>query len=172
MTDVRTEAPPAAVDLGHPVSSFVAVMVALAALLTGLDWSGAIQPNVRVKSQMATTAVDDRELQAVLLQNEGVFPVEVERIEWGNPRWTDVGVAVMEPGARGTRADVAAGETADPFRLESRDERWVVVTGRQPCGFGPSNLVVHLRSQAGVHSTMRLPVVWSDSVVDVPTCPP
>ena len=77
-------APPTAPEVGHPVRSFVAVLLLAALALLALQWSGAVWPALSVGQR----GPDPMGLPAghlgerIDIHNDGAFPVRVRSVDW------------------------------------------------------------------------------------------
>lgn len=163
---------PEDLELGHPVRSFVAVLVLIGALLLGIQWTGAVQPLLTNPGGGGGTEGDGVESRLVRLQNDGLLPVEVQGIDWPTPGWTDTHLAALPagitfPGELPTPG-AAGAEPVEPFTLEPGEDgaRWIVLTGRPACPNQPTaaTLQVHARTWLGVER--RVNVGTNDAVDD------
>lgn len=153
-------------DLGHPVRSFAAVLVLIGAVLLGLQWTGAVQPQLTTPETGAAEAaeVGGPESRTVTLENEGVVSIQIESIEWTAPGWTNVGVTLLPPDVAFPELDPSS-TTADagpiePFTLHPGfDAAWsLVLTGTPTCSGQPSGTIeVHARTWLGIERTVTLP---------------
>lgn len=158
------EATEAADELGHPVRSFVVVLLLIGAALFGIQWSGAVSPQLNLSAGRSGEADGGREYRMVLLQNNGLLPLRVEAVDWPTGGWSDVRTGVLPAGVsyEGSHPSpqVPGDGTIEAFTIGGGfDEgRWIVVSGRPTCPSRPlsSSTQVHVRTWAGVERTVEV----------------
>lgn len=121
-------------DLGHPVRSFVLVLLAVAAGLLVLQLSGAVMPLVtNFEGQGGGGDYGGRTDWAVVIRNDGLLPVRVESLSWPTMHATDVRVDVLPRGVDVPGPPIPPPAEAVPFTLDRGEKRVVVVSGVTPC---------------------------------------
>jgi hypothetical protein len=167
-----SERPTPEMALGHPVRSFVLVLVTIGLALVLLQLSGLIQPRVgRFEGRAGGMAVDGRaQWTAVVIRNDGPLPVEVTSLHWRVEQATDVRVGVQPKGV-----DVPSGpppplsdDPVTPFTLDGGEARVVVLGGATPCPeFVTGPLRVGVRTPLGIERTV---VIDGSSTYDHGPC--
>lgn len=171
MTDTTTERTSRELDLGHPVGSFVVVLIAIAAALLVLQLSGAVMPVVtNFQGQGGGGDIAGRAHWGVVLRNDGLLPVRVESLNWPTTKATEVRVDVLPRGVDvpGPAFPPPAG-AATPFTLDRGEKRVVVVSGETAC---PALMAGELRMvvQTALGIDRRVVVEGTDSL-DFGPCP-
>lgn len=138
----HTGHPDQELDLGHPVRSFVAVMVMIGVALVALQWSGLVVPRLSAPG----AGVGERQgshLVHVEVQNDGPLAVEVIDAQWPS------GVLDAELGL--LPAPSAELEPFAPFTLDSGESGLIGLEIPTSCGGEVGTLELLVRSPAGVH---------------------
>ncbi len=173
-TTTTPEATEEVKGLGHPVRSFVVVLLLIGAALLGVRWSGGVNPQVTVSAGSYGDAENGRQYRMVLVQNNGLAPLRVEAVDWSTREWSDIRVGVLP-------ADItyegqhplprALGDgSAEPFTIGAGfDEgRWIIVSGRpacpEPLDSEALGLELHIRTWVGVERTAELAVTRDGSM--------
>ena len=159
--------------LGHPVRSFVIVLVAIAAGLLLLQLSGAVMPIVTsFEGQGAGMAVDGQaQWKAVVIRNDALLPVRVESLSWPTANATDVRIDVLPKGTEVPGAPPIPSPTAPvtPFTLDGGEKRIVVLSGTTTCPqFDTRELRMVVRMAVGLD---REVVVEGTGSPDGQACP-
>jgi hypothetical protein len=137
----------AEVNLGHPVRTFVIVMVTIGLLLLVVQWSGVFLPRVVSTGGSASEVAADRWIVRAQVVNEGPLAIDVVGVEW--------------PGVGG--AKVATLPTPfEPITIDSGETGSIEVVVIVDCspdhtlgGLGPLELEV--RSPVGIRRTLTFP---------------
>lgn len=178
MTDTATSAAvaPAQADLelGHPVRSFVVLLLFIGGVLLGIQASGAVHPQLRTSGASSGELDDGREYRAIELQNDGFAPLRVEAIDWPTLGWTDVELGVLSPDTRfddPSPASVPAGMAPlEPFTLsgEFGQARWIVLIGQPTCPGRPisESVEIRVRTWAGVERSVSIAGPDAGAVAD------
>lgn len=153
-------------ELGHPVRSFVVVLLLVGAALLGVRWGGVVHPQLTTSGSgfREAEAEGGREYHMVLLENDGLAPLRIEAIDWPTRGWTDVQFGVLPSGV-GSEGPLPSPTTAgaatfEPFTLDGGfdEARWIVMSGRPSCPGGPisENVEVQVRTWIGVERTVSV----------------
>ena len=122
------------VDLGHPVRSFILVMVAVGVLLLVLQWSGAVMPRVSSTSG----GMSENDLGQILqaeVHNDGPLAVDVVGARWPVEDAVVIGLGVLPMTDDGTGYPLSLGVAPfAPFTLEPGESGWIGLAIRAQCG--------------------------------------
>jgi hypothetical protein len=152
------------IRIGHPVRNFVLVLLAVAALLVAIGWSGATVARVEVASvELPVEQCGDVDSLTFEVVNSSPSSLEI----------TGVTVDFAEPDGHPV-AHVRADEPA-PFRLDPEDHARVTVSWRLatstrheiPDRPEPDHIVITATTPLGLHRTVRIGD-WGGQVIGPP----
>lgn len=156
-------------DVGHPVRSFVLVLVALAVLLVGVQILGVAQLRVAYSTTSGARQGSGSMWQVVVIRNEGVMPVRILSISWPVTGIDDAITGVLPPGKDAPTHGSAAGTAplSEPFTLDGGEQRGLVVSGVERCAgsFGADPVRVRARTLVGIERTVEIEHVDFDPAI-------
>jgi hypothetical protein len=160
------------VQLGHPVRSFVGVLLVAALGLVALQLSGVIEPRVTsFDGQGGGTAVNGAaQWTSVVIRNDAPIPVEVTGLRWPTKYATEVRISVQPQGVEVPGGmPPPAGTPTTPFTLQGGERRVITLSGTTSClGFVTDPLELDVRTVLGIERTVA--IEGSEAVDDGP-CP-
>jgi hypothetical protein len=148
-------------DVGHPVRSFVAVLVAVGLLLVVVEWTGAVHPQVHESSE-AVPSLGDGEQQTfvVAVHNDGLLPLRVEDVDWPVERMVNSQIGVAPSTGDSVSYDL---EPFEPFTLEGGATRWIGIRVTPACSAWLGALEIRVQTALHLHRWVHLNH-WSQDV--------
>ncbi|MGK2948863.1 MAG: hypothetical protein ACSLFP_09835 [Acidimicrobiales bacterium] len=162
---------PSAPDVGHPVRSFVAVLVLVAVALMGLRWTGALWPQVHpgMSGFDASVLPDGRVGEYLELHNDGALTVRVLAVDWPSQGLLDPVVELLDQPAPGA-VDLAARGPATDFEIPAGGSVAVLLSGRPTCNVTAGSPRLHVDAWFGPDRTVEVSEAGPQSLLGNETC--
>jgi hypothetical protein len=150
--------PRAEIDLGHPVRSFVAVLVAIALALVVVQWSGFANPRVSPTNHSATYLAAPAQTFSIQVRNDAPLPVEVTGLAWPATNVASQEVGIV-PSAEGDDDDPLTAELRpfEPFTLDGGETVWLGVRVLPDCGATIGDPTLEVRTRSGLRHEVAIP---------------
>lgn len=155
MSDDLDLLPPAAApEVGHPVRSFVAVLVLAAVVLLALQWSGALWPQLspglsRYEADLPVGRVGE----LVEIRNDGALPVRVRAVDWPSHGLEEAAVERIDHSSPGV-IDLARRQPATDFEIPAGGSVTLVLSGLPTCDATVEHPRLHVDSWFGPDRTV------------------
>jgi hypothetical protein len=148
--------PPASPEVGHPVRSFVAVLLLVAAALLVLQWSGALWPRLHPGgSSSSATGPGGRVEERLEVRNDGPLAVRVLAVDWPSQGLVEPVVERidhLEPGV----VDLSARQPARDFEIPAGGSVTLVLSGGPSCAIVVSPPRLHVDPPVGPDRTVAI----------------
>ena len=144
-------------ELGHPVRSFVLVLVGLGLILLGVQWTGLVDPDVHTMGSGAADLGDGAQTFTVAVQNGSLLPVEILEVDWPATHVTssEVGIAPSSESPDGTTVSYVL-RPFEPFTLDGGETAWIGIRVVPECEASLGEPAVQVRTASGLERRIDL----------------
>jgi hypothetical protein len=144
-------------DLGHPVRSFVLVVVGLGLILLGAQWTGLVHPDVHAMGGGSADLGDGAQTFTVAVRNSSVLPVEILEVDWPATHVTssEVGIAPSSTSPDGSTVSYLL-RPFEPFTLDGGETVWIGIRVVPECDASLGEPAVRVRTASGLERRIDL----------------
>jgi hypothetical protein len=150
--------PTPALELGHPVRSFVVALVGIALLLLVVQWSGFANPRLSPTHHSGTHRAGPTETFSLQIRNDAPLPVEIVAIEWPTTNVASQEVGIT-PSAGGADDAPLTAELLpfEPFTLEGGETAWLGIRVAPECSATIGDPTIDVRTRSGLRHDVEIP---------------
>jgi hypothetical protein len=151
------EHPVREVDLGHPVRSFTAVLIASALVLVVVQWSGFANPRLHPTSVSGGYADGPIQTFTIEVQNDSPLPLEITALDWPTTNMASAEAGVVpSSGQLGVAPPGAPVDPFEPFTIDGGTTAWLGITVVPRCSAGIGSPRVEVRTPSGLRHQVDL----------------
>jgi hypothetical protein len=144
-------------ELGHPVRSFVLVLVGLGLILLGVQWTGLVHPDVHAMGSGVADLGDGAQTFTVAVQNSSFLPVQILEVDWPVSHVTssEVGIAPSSTSPDGATVSYLL-RPFEPFTLDGGQTAWIGIRVVPECDARLGEPTVRVRTASGLERRIGL----------------
>lgn len=145
------EHPAQELDLGHPVRSFTAVLIAIALVLVVVQWTGVANPRISPTNHSATYLAAPAQTFSIQVRNDAPVAVEVTGLAWPTSNMASKEVGIV-PTADGPEDPLTSGlQPFEPFTLDGGETTWLGLRVLPECSATIGEPTIEVRTRSGLH---------------------
>lgn len=144
-------------ELGHPIRSFVLVLLGLGLILLGVQWTGLVYPDVHAMGSGVADVGDGAQTFTVAVQNGSLLPVEILDVDWPAAHVTsrELGIAPSSTSPDGSTVSYRL-VPFEPFTLDGGETAWIGIRVVPECDASLGEPVVQVRTASGIQRHIDL----------------
>jgi hypothetical protein len=152
-----TASPTTELPLGHPVRSFVLVLIGLGLILLAAQWTGVVNPDIHGVGSGTADLGDGAQTFTVAVENGSTLPVEILDLEWPATHVAsrELGIAPSSQSPDGSTVSYLL-VPFEPFTLDGGETAWVGIRVVPECSATVGEPTVEVRTASGLRRWVAL----------------